>query len=274
MQLLSPLPAFFYYHLSPSITSQTAQFFNDHLASVVQTYPQRFQALGTVPLQDPEMACHELLRCSRELHFVGLEIGSNVAGKNLHEANLENFWQLAAEEEMVLFIHPWNMLGSKELAPFWMSWLVGMPAETTRAFCSLIFSGILDRHPRLKILLSHGGGQLPATFERIERGYHARPDLCAQSMLHSPRHYLSHFYCDTLTHDDQVILKLLSLVGEDHLCLGSDYPFPLGESIPGALIQSSSLFSNLQKNKLLVQNALTLFSKIPNVCQNICQTSR
>nr|MBA3352700.1 amidohydrolase family protein [Blastocatellia bacterium] len=142
------------------------------------------------------------------------------------------------ELEMSVFVHPWEMMGESEMQKYWLPWLVGMPAEVSRAICSLIFAATLERLPRLRICFAHGGGSFPATLGRIEHGFHVRPDLCAIDNPHSPRKYLNRMFFDSLVHDATTLDYLVKLVGADRVALGSDYPFPLGEAKPGSLIES------------------------------------
>ena len=137
---------------------------------------------------------------------------------------------------MAVFVHPWDMMGEKDMQKYWLPWLVGMPAEVSRAICSLIFSATLEKLPALRMLFAHGGGSFPATIGRIDHGFHVRPDLCAIDNPHSPRRYLNRMYFDSLVHEPSKLDYLLQLVGADQIALGSDYPFPLGEALPGSMI--------------------------------------
>jgi len=147
------------------------------------------------------------------------------------------------------------MMGEKDMQKYWLPWLVGMPAEVSRAICSLIFSGVLERLPNLRICFAHGGGAFPATIGRIEHGFVVRPDLCAIDNPHNPRQYLSKMYFDSLVHDASTLDFLIKLVGAGHVMLGSDYPFPLGEAVPGDLIQKTGYDAEI-KAKLLHEAAL------------------
>ena len=133
------------------------------------------------------------------------------------------------------------MLGDDRMSRYWLRWLVGMPAETSLAICSMIFSGVFERLPALRICFAHGGGAFPANLGRIERGFDVRPDLCAVDNDVSPKDYLGRFYVDSLVHDEQMLRYTLSLLGPNRVALGSDYPFPLGEAVPGTLIESMQL---------------------------------
>jgi len=139
---------------------------------------------------------------------------------------------------MAVFVHPWEMAGEADMQRYWLPWLVGMPAEVSRAICSLIFSGTLERLPNLRICFAHGGGAFPSTLGRIEHGFNVRPDLCAADNPHNPRKYLDRMYFDSLVHDAAVLDHLIKLAGAEHVALGTDYPFPLGELEPGKLIAS------------------------------------
>jgi aminocarboxymuconate-semialdehyde decarboxylase len=148
------------------------------------------------------------------------------------------------------------MMGAERMPKYWLPWLVGMPAELSLAICSLIFGGVLERLPRLRIGFAHGGGAFPGTIGRIERGFHARPDLCAVDNPVGPRAHLGRLYFDSLVHDADALRYLLRLVGPDRIALGSDFPFPLGEAIPGRLIETMEDLTGSARERLLAGTAL------------------
>ena len=154
-----------------------------------------------------------------------------------------------------LFVHPWDMMGKEEMKQYWLPWLVGMPAETSRAICSMIFGGVFEKVPGLKVAFAHGGGSFPSTIGRIEHGFRVRPDLVAVDNPVNPRKYLNRFYLDTLVHDSDMLDYLVQLFGADKLALGTDYPFPLGELEPGRLIEGMSYDAEV-KERLLNGTAL------------------
>jgi len=256
VQVLSTVPVMFHYWAHPQDALETSRFLNDQISETVQKYPKRFLGLGTVPLQDPELAIGELQRCMSEGGLKGVQIGTHVNDWNLSAPELFSFFQEAEKLDAAIFIHPWDMMNAIKMQKYWLPWLVGMPAELSLAMCSLIFSGVLEKCPKLKICFAHGGGAFPGTLARIDHGFHARPDLCAVDNPHPPSYYLKKFFVDSLVHDERTLKFIIDIFGEDHICLGTDYPFPLGEDIPGSLIQTHKDFSNEIKNKLYSKNAM------------------
>jgi aminocarboxymuconate-semialdehyde decarboxylase len=256
MQVLSTVPVMFSYWARPEHGYDLARLLNDHLASVVREYPQRFAGLGTLPMQAPDLAIAELERCVHDLGLRGVEIGSHVNGLNLDHPSLFPIFQEAERLGAAVFVHPWDMMARERMAKYWLGWLVGMPAETALAICSVLFGGVLERLPRLRIAFAHGGGSFPGTIGRIEHGFQCRPDLCAVENPRSPRDYLGQFYLDSLVHDADALRHLIRLVGPQRVALGSDYPFPLGEQEPGRLIESLSDFPAEVQQRLLAGTAL------------------
>lgn len=237
VQVLSTVPVMFSYWAKPADGAEIAKYLNDEIAEIVSDFPLRFIGLGTVPMQDTALAVKELERCKRN-GFAGVEIGTNINQLNLGEPQFFDFFAACEELGMAIFVHPWDMMGQQDMQKYWLPWLVGMPAECSRAICSLIFSGVLERLPALRLCFAHGGGAFPATLGRIEHGFNVRPDLCAVDNPHSPRKYLGRMFFDSLVHEGAKLDYLIKLVGADQIALGSDYPFPLGELQPGKLIDS------------------------------------
>ncbi len=236
IQVLSTVPVMFNYWANANDGAETSKFLNDHIADVVSEFPLRFVGLGTVPMQDTQLAIRELERC-KKIGLLGVEIGTNVNQLNLSEPQFFDFFAACAELEMAVLVHPWDMMGENDMQKYWLPWLVGMPAEVSRAICSLIFSGVLEREPNLRICFAHGGGAFPSTVGRIQHGFDVRPDLCAVDNTVGPRDYLKGIYFDSLVHDKKVLDYLIDLAGADRVALGSDYPFPLGEAVPGEMIE-------------------------------------
>lgn len=264
VQVISTVPVMFSYWAKPKDGLVVAQFLNDHVAQVVSLYPKKFVGLGTLPLQDIELSILEAQRCMKDLKLAGFQIGSHVMGKNLSDPSLYPLYEELEKLNASVFVHPWDMMGQDTMGKYWLPWLVGMPAETSRAICSFIFGGIFDRFPKLRVQFAHGGGSFPATLGRIQHGYESRPDLCAQDCKLSPKEYVSKFFVDSLVHDQRSLKFLLEVMGEDHICLGTDYPFPLGETEAGKLINDSGFIDKPIREKLFHRNALKWLNKNQN----------
>jgi len=254
IQVLSTIPVLFNYWAKPDDAMETSRFLNDHIADTVAKHPDRFMGIGTVPLQSIDHAIKEMERCVKELKMPGLEIGSNINGMNLSDPFFHPFFEAAEKLGCALFVHPWEMMGEGQMQKYWLPWLVGMPAETSRAICSMIFGGVLEKFPKLRVAFAHGGGSFPFTIGRIQHGFDVRPDLVAIDNSISPKNYIGKFWVDSLVHDTKAMQYLIEVMGEDFICLGSDYPFPLGELVPGKLIQEMNLSQKIRE-KLFVDNA-------------------
>lgn len=237
VQVLSTVPVMFSYWAKAEDTLDLSKFLNDHIADIVQRWPTRFVGLGTLPMQEPELAVKELERCKR-IGLAGIQVGTHINGVNLGEPRLLPIFQACEELGMAVFVHPWDMMGKERMDKYWMPWLVGMPVETTTAIASMIFSGLLEKLPKLRVAFAHGGGSFPATIGRIEHGFVMRPDLCAVDNAVNPREYLGKFWIDALVHDPAMLRLVVDQMGADRVAMGTDYPFPLGELVPGELINS------------------------------------
>lgn len=256
VMVLCTVPVLFSYWAPAKDALDWTRFLNDHLAGVVADNPKRFIGLGTLPMQDVDLAIEELRRCVNELGFRGVEIGTNINGMNLDDRSLDPFWAEAEKLGAGIFVHPWEMMGSDRATRYFQQWLVGMPAETTLSMTSMIFGGVFDRYPNLRVMFSHAGGSFPFTLGRISHGYHARPDLCAVNGVKDPADYVGKFWVDSITHNADALRYLIALMGEEKIAYGTDYPFPLGDLEHGKFIVEMTDLSQAAKQQIFATSLL------------------
>lgn len=240
VQVVCTIPVMFSYDAKPHDCLELSQYLNDDLANLCAKYPKNYVGLGTVPMQDAGLAIDELKRI-KEIGLKGIQIGSNINDKNLSEPEFFPIFQACEELDLAVMIHPWNMMGKPQMEKYWLPWLVGMPAETSRAACSLIFGGVMERLPNLRFNFSHASGSFLATIGRVEHGFNCRPDLVAIDNPINPREYVGKFWTDCITHDIKMLDYILDMQGSKRVCLGTDYPFPLGDLEIGKFIEDSDL---------------------------------
>ena len=262
VQVVCTVPVMFGYDQPARPAADFARFLNDHIAEQAAAWPNRVISLGTLPMQDTELAIREAEYCARTLNLPGIQIGSNVNDRNLDDDGLVEILAACEALGLAVMIHPWNMMGQDKMRDYWLPWLVGMPAEVSRAICSMIFGGVFERLPKLRVCFAHGGGAFPFTIGRIEQGFKMRPDLVAHRNPVNPRDYLGRFWVDSVTHDPQALRYLVDIVGADRVILGTDYPFPLGEQEPGEALMAMSP-SEEEIRRISWQNALEFLNLAP-----------
>jgi aminocarboxymuconate-semialdehyde decarboxylase len=258
LSVLSSTPFAFFYEVEDDLAVELARFQNDQLAEIVKKHPDRFAAMATLPLQVPGEALKELERAAKKLGLRGVEIGSHVSQRELGD---EAFWPIykALEDlDMPIFIHPHHVAGLDRLLNFYLNNLIGNPLDTTIAAANLIFSGVLEKYPRLKIILAHAGGQFPYIIGRMEHGYQVRPE-CQEKVHKSPMAFFKNFYFDIITHNPDALRYLIALAGSDHVLLGSDYPYDMGDLNPVQTVSQLSGIKVKDRQKILRENAIALF---------------
>ncbi len=235
IQAITIPPYQYYYWAEPEVGREVAAELNDHLAEVVAGHPDRFVAMGTVPMQNTEMAVAELERCVNKLGMRGVEIAANIDGGELSDPRLEKFFAKVEELDVLIFIHPDGFTHADRLTEHYFINTIGHPIESTLAISQLIFGGVLERHPGLKICVAHGGGYLPAYSGRMDHAYHARADV-SDGLPAAPSTYLRKFYFDTMVFEPDQVAYLIDKYGADHVLMGTDYPYDMGESDPLGLV--------------------------------------
>jgi aminocarboxymuconate-semialdehyde decarboxylase len=238
VQVLSVCPQTFVYAQPPALASVFARIQNEQLCKLVQARPDRFLAMATLPMQAPNQAADELRHAMRVLGLRGAQIGSNVAGKNLDDPELEPVWATAAELDAFILVHPINVAGADRLSSYYLANLIGNPLDTTIAAACLVFSGVLERYPSLKVCLAHGGGFVPYQSGRFVHGWQVRTEP-KKKLTKPPTDSLKRFYFDTIVHSKDALEFLVGSAGSDRVLLGSDYPFDMG--MPDGVLQVRGL---------------------------------
>ena len=256
MQVLSLSPPMVYW-ADAILGARLARLYNDELAAAVAGCPDRLAGLATVPLQDVPAAIAELERAIRHHGLRGVYIGSNVCGKDLDHPGLLPFFSRAESLHAPVFIHPIDILGVERLRPYYLHNGLGNPFDTAAAAARLIFGGVLDRCPRLQVVLAHAGGALPYLIGRLDRVYRVRQE--ARGNNHRPPSaYLRRFYYDTITHHEPALQYLISLVGSDRVLLGSDYRFDMGYLDPVKPVRAVRPLSRQDRSTILGGGAAKL----------------
>jgi aminocarboxymuconate-semialdehyde decarboxylase len=249
IQVLSPLPQTFLYDLEPQRTAAIAAIQNEAIAALVKRMPDKFLGLAAVPLQAPDLAASELERAMRKLGLRGMMICSHIEGTNLDDPRLDAVWAKAEELAACILIHPQKVAASDRLGSYYLKNLIGNPLETTIAAASLIFGGVLERYPRIKICLAHGGGYMPYQAGRFVHGWNVRPEP-KTSLPGGPERSIARFYCDTILHSAAALEFLIDQMGADRIALGSDYPFDMGMPDCARFVRSLDIHEE-QRHKLL-----------------------
>jgi aminocarboxymuconate-semialdehyde decarboxylase len=256
VQVLSATPQTYFYDQEPSLAATCAALQNDQIAKLVKAYPDRFLGIATLPMQAPQRAAEELRRAVRTLGLRGAMIGSNVQGRNLDDPALEPLWAEAAALGAFMIVHPMNVAGADRLRSYYLNNLIGNPLDTTIAAACLVFGGVLERHPKLKVLLVHGGGFVPFQAGRWVHGWEVRPEPKV-NVKQSPQPWIDRFYYDTILHAQPQLEFLVSSVGSARVLLGSDYPCDMGTGECVRQVKALSI-AEADKAKVLCDNALAL----------------
>lgn len=259
IQAISPAPNQTYYWTDPGQGAELARKVNERIAEIVAKWPERFVGLGTVPLQDAGLAVSELAFCMKRLGLRGVEINPSVNGLDLTDKklDLEKFFAEAEKLGAVLFMHPIGFTNGERLVDHYFNNVIGNPLETTVAASHLIFDGVMERHPKLKVVLPHAGGYLAHYWARMDHAYKARPD-CRTAIKRKPSKSLEKFYFDTITFDGAMLRHLIERFGADHVLLGTDYPYDMGVDDPIGFLETVPRLTSSERRLVQGQNAARL----------------
>jgi aminocarboxymuconate-semialdehyde decarboxylase len=257
IQAISPSPAQTYYGAEPDLGIATARLVNDNIAEISARHPDRFAGLGTVPFQAPDLAVAELERLKGSLGLKGIEIATNVAGEDLSAERFRKIFARIEELGLLVFMHPTGFPEAGRFRDHYLVNVIGNPLDTTVALHHLIFGGVLDDHPNLKLVAAHGGGFLPAYSGRIDHAAAARPDCC--ELIHRmPTTYLKRLYFDTIVYTHPQLEYLVEQYGADHVLMGTDYPADMGEVDPIGFIENAPRLDDHERRAILGGNAARL----------------
>ena len=246
VQAISTSPLQYYYGVDGDAGREIARLINDRLAEMVAAHPDRFVALGTLPMQEPELALEELTRCMKERGFRGIEIGTNVRGLELADERYEKLFAKAQELNAVIFLHPVGFTEANRLTRHFLTNVIGNPLDTTIALAHLVFGGVLERYPRLKIVAAHGGGFLGHYPARMDHAYRVRPE-CHDFIKRPPSYYMKKIYYDTMVFSEAQLQHLVNVWGADHVVIGTDYPYDMGYYKPVDFVNGTKSLSRARE---------------------------
>ena len=259
VQAVCPAPYHFFYWTEPDYGAQLAREVNEGIAKIAADMPDRFVGMGSVPLQDSQLAIRELDYAVKQLGMRGVEICTNVNGKNLTDPSLklEKFFARCEELGVVIFMHPLGYTQADRLTEHYFNNVIGNPLESTVAVSHLIFDGVMARHPKLKVVVAHGGGFIAHYWARMDHAWRARAD-CRTVIKRPPSSYLERFYFDTITFDPEMLKRLIDRFGADHVVLGTDYPYDMGEEDPLGLVAQVKRLPRASRDLITGGNAARL----------------
>jgi aminocarboxymuconate-semialdehyde decarboxylase len=257
LAVLSVAPPLFYYWADKDFAARIARLVNRSISEQVKAYPHKFMGMGSVPMQDPALAVDELHYCVEELGFKAVQIGSNVEGEQYDEPRFLPFFKACEKLQVFVVLHPYYVGAKGSFNKYYLTNLIGNPLDSLMAIASLIFGGVMEECPSLKICLAHGGGFLPYQFGRLEHGYHVRPEPKARN-VGPPSHYLPRIYYDSILFSAKALQFLVNFSGASQVLMGTDYPFDMGEADPVGLVTGCGITSS-DAAMVLGGNAMKLF---------------
>lgn len=261
IQVVSPSPNQYYYWADEELAREVVRVQNEHIATLADSHPRRIVGLGTLALQHPRLAVEQLEHAVRRLGLRGVEVSSAVNVLELSDSSLEPVWAKAEELGCLVFLHPLGTSLGARLDRYYLCNTVGQPVETTVALSHLIFGGVLDRYPGLKLCAAHGGGYLPHYLGRSDHSFRVRPE--AGHIKRQPSEYLKRIWFDTVVHDLGVLRRLIDIVGASQVVIGTDYPFDMGAYDVQGLVDAVPDLSDAERARILGLNAADLLGLEP-----------
>jgi aminocarboxymuconate-semialdehyde decarboxylase len=261
VHVLSATPQTYLYNQGDELSATLAAIQNDQMATHIAAHPTRFMGIATLPMASPTRAADELKRAVTKLGLRGAMFASNVKGVNLDDPSFEPLWAAAEELGAFMFVHPNNVAGTDRLKSYYLQNLIGNPLDTTIAAVCLYFGGVMDRYPKLKIMLAHGGGFTPYQAARWEHGWAVRPEP-KKNIKTQPKNIARRFMYDTILHSDKTLEAMIGLVGVERVMLGSDYPYDMGMTDCVAHVRALSI-SDAGKASILSGNFEKFLAGMP-----------
>lgn len=257
MEVLSPSPEQYYYWAEPELAERMVRASNEHIAELCQSHGDRFRGISAVAMQHPDLAAAQARQAVREFGLEGIEVSGAVGGADLDDARFDQVWRAVQEVDGVVFIHPSGCIIGNRLMDYYLNNLIGNPLDTTIALSHLIFGGVLDRFPGLKVVAAHGGGFLPSYMSRSDHGYEVRPE--SRGMEHEPSWYLrNRLWFDNLVYRSESVAHLAREVGPARIVLGTDYPYDMGQDNPVAIVEAIDELTAEDKQRMKSGNAAAL----------------
>ena len=261
VQLVSPSPAHYHTWADPALARRIFGAVNEGIAELCEARPDRLVGLGLAPIQHPDVAEEALVHAVTHLGLKGVEVTTAAPGRELGDEEYEGFWARADELGALVFVHPWGCTLGERLDRHYLGNIVGNPVETTVALSHIVFSGLLDRRPNLKILAAHGGGYFPFYPVRADHGWRVRPEI--RTPKNPPSSYLKKLYFDSLVYEPEALATLVGRVGADRVMLGSDFPFDMGSEDPVAHVHSTPGLGAAEKAAICGGTAAELLRILP-----------
>ena len=257
VQAISTSPLQYYYGVETDLGRKIARTINERLVEITASHPDRFAPLGTLPMQEPELAVQELEYCMNKLGFRGIEIGTNVGGVEIADPRYEKMWAKCEELGAVVFLHPIGFTSPQRLTQHFLTNVIGNPLDTTVALAHIVFGGVLERYPKLKIVAAHGGGFLGHYPARMDHAYKVRPE-CHDHITRPPSYYMKKIYYDTMVFGEPQLEHLVNLYGANHVVIGTDYPYDMGYYKPVDFVEKAKKLTRAQKDQIIGGTAAKL----------------